>query len=221
MADKFEGFDVQIRDRVSELDRSNEASGIIQGTIIRWEMVNGRFGESIAKTAFVGEDEEGRLVFSGIDVTNFCFIPTGLLSRTLIPRVMNQGCVRGSIILGSDEFGPEIKYKIAVNVRARVVAPIIYPTRRDCSSRPEFSTPCSIHIGTNSIHLLTILSPTIPNHSDSSSNSVADINLTAETDAIEFNSKFPGGWLTVELLLVGKQISIDKVVLSKKVFHSS
>jgi hypothetical protein len=48
-----------------------------------------------------------------------------------------------------------------------------------------------------------------------------DVNLTVETEAIDFNSQFPSQTLTVELLLVGKQISIDKVVLSKKVFHSS
>jgi hypothetical protein len=148
MADKFEGFDVQIRDRVSELDRSNEASGIIQGKIIRWEMVDRDDGDggSIYKTAFAGEDEEGRLVFLGADVPILCFNITPF-SREPVLKDVNQGIVRGFIELSPDQFGPGTKYKIAINVRAEVVAPIRYLSRRDCKENlREETTPCVVSI---------------------------------------------------------------------------
>jgi hypothetical protein len=46
-----------------------------------------------------------------------------------------------------------------------------------------------------------------------------DVNLTVETEAIDFNSQFPSQTVIVSFHLVGKRISIDKVILSKKVFH--
>jgi len=62
-------------------------------------------------------------------------------------------------------------------------------------------------------------SPTIPSNSAMSSRWETDVNLTVETEAIDFNSQFPSQTVIVSFHLVGKRISIDKVILSKKVFH--
>lgn len=221
----FTGWEIEALDRASELDRSNEANGKLQGKYIQWDLTNYDYDNDnrqvVGWTVFSGEDSAGRLVFTGVDHSTFCQasirIPFGKTVKIPNPRINNQGKLSGLIELQPDEFGPSTTYKIGLSIRAKVIPGKRHVAERNCDeSLLESFTPCVISIKTNTTNAGLALAA--DREIKGGHDSEFDIKLDVSTDSIDFNSLYPGQAVQLWFSLLGRRMTLEKVTLSKKEF---
>jgi hypothetical protein len=223
----FTGWEIEALDRESDLDRSDEANGKLYGKYIQWNLTNydrGNGNRIVAGwTVFSGEDITGRLVFSGVDRDVFCNtypdIPIVNI-RVKTGLTQNQGGLKGLIELQPDEFGPSTTYKIGLSIRAKVIPGTRIDEGNCLDIKPtESLTPCVLVIKTNAIKdglgnnvgLGIAFAPEISGYIDTE----FDVSLDVSTDAIDFNSLYPGQAVQVWFALAGRQMTLERVTLSK------
>ncbi|MBW4581973.1 MAG: hypothetical protein KME42_20600 [Tildeniella nuda ZEHNDER 1965/U140] len=222
----FTGWEIEALDRANELDRSNEANGKLQGKYIQWDLTNYDYDNDnrqvVGWTVFSGEDSAGRLVFTGVDHSTSCEtsrrIPFPFGGTKIVkipePRINNQCKLTGLIELQPDEFGPSATYKIELSIRAKVIPGKRHVAGRDCNeSLLESFTPCVIQVSTSTRLAFAAARDIEGGHDDE-----FDIKLDASTDAIDFNSLYPGQAVKVFFGLLGRRMTLEKVTLSKKEF---
>jgi hypothetical protein len=221
----FSGWEVEALDRESDLDRSNEANGKFQGKYIQWDLTNDDDKRSLfgnGWTVFSGEDSTGRLVFSGVSRIVSCQrrikLPFGGRSFVRSSHVFNsQSKLSGLIELQPDEFGPSINYKVGLSIRAKVIPGRWHYDNVDCDvSLRESFTPCVISIKTNTTN--TELGFAADREIKGLYDNEFDISLDLITDTIDFNSLYPGQAVQIRFTLLGKQMTLEKVTLSKLEF---
>jgi hypothetical protein len=223
---EFGGFDFEIREKVSELDRSDEPSGKLRGENVIWNLGLSsieRLSSEIAhaeKTVLTGEDAAGNLVFSGTDNRFSCawkeLIPGGGSKTITENRVANQGSVSGLIEVDSSQFGPATRYRVALTVFANIIPGRRYRSCKHQDGLIKESFPCSMRITTNDLKT-ELASVTVQKNEFYDDD--FPIMLTAETDMIDFNSAFPGQKVQCTFRMRGRLMSFNKAIFSKKIFN--
>jgi hypothetical protein len=214
----FTGREIELLDRASDLDRSNEASGELRGKYIRWDLTNNgpKNQPIVGWTVFSGEDSAGRLIFSGVDRPLLCTrrIPGFGISIPGGFKTENRSRLFGFIELEPAQFAPSTKYKIGLSIRAKITPGKYYNMeegRRCDEGLVQRYIPC----------VITLPDPNgavFSRQIDGLFDSDLDISLDATTDAVDFNSLHSGQIVKVAFALLGKRIAIEKITLTKTEF---
>lgn len=213
----FTGWEIELLDRASDLDRSNEASGELRGKYIRWDLRNNgpKNQPIVGWTVFSGEDSAGRLIFSGVDRPLLCKRRISGIGIS-IPgfKTENRSRLFGFIELEPAEFAPSTKYKIGLSIRAKITPGKYYNMEegRPCDEGlVQGYVPCVITLPAPNG---AVFSRKIEGLFDSD----LDISLDASTDAVNFNSLHSGQIVQVAFALLGKRIAIERITLTKTEF---
>jgi hypothetical protein len=229
---RFSGLVLPIRERIAELDRSNEASGIIQGKHIRWitstaDHFKDENHGSVGKTVLSGENDAGDLIFSGIEYFPPClgkrrpvpFAPPIPIEPRRFDKANNRGRLIGMKEISPDEFGPSMQYRLELRVRAKFSPGMShYPV--------QSFIPCDdIRMHTFYLPAIAIIETSDGTRLGSDPYSSIDIfqkpefimDLHAFTDFIDINSRFPGQSIKFWFSIAGKTITLNEITIIKAV----
>jgi hypothetical protein len=219
----FSGWEIEIIENLSELDRQKEAEGILQGKNITWDISNTiKYNDNhlvVGKSRLVGEDDSGRLVFAGIPYQLACTSFNNMFGvkiprRDTFPELSTRGCVRGLIELLPDQFAAGTKYKLRLEVRTKVIPGQSFNSLPLCEDIREIPVciPLTIVIKTDADNLLKMESyDTITSSFDSE----VSLKLEVTTDIIDFSTQYPGQKIQLLFSMAGKLITVGKIILSK------
>ncbi|MBD1850973.1 hypothetical protein H6F87_13260 [Cyanobacteria bacterium FACHB-502] len=229
LPEKIDGWEIEIREEVSKIDRSKEADGEIQG-YIKWKLLQHYSPglEKISKTVLTGEDEAGRLLFSAVDTPSSC--TERISPRRLSSWVNNRSLVEGTIEIPATQFGPSTKYRIVLTVHAKISPGILRTgwaavdvSPSECKFFEYLAwVPYNVSMFTHKPGEFFDETGYADDQGAPRANAhlapdeVYDIRFTVETDAIDFNALHPGSSVFCIFELNGKRIAIEKVVLTKK-----
>ncbi|MBW4581975.1 MAG: hypothetical protein KME42_20610 [Tildeniella nuda ZEHNDER 1965/U140] len=228
----FTGWELKIREKENEIDRSNAAIGKLQGKFITWdttnaEMIDDEYHRIVGKSILQGEDSTGSLIFSSIQYQLSCLRQQrGPFRIPLPPRPdkfrepSNRGRVRGLVKLPPEQFAIGTKYKLRLEVRAKIIPGVSYAPALpwvDCDDifRIPSYTPCAVVIQTGTG---TKLGAKFYDQIAIPDNSEVSIRLDAVTDAIDFSSQYPGETIQLWFSMAGERMIVDEVTLTKMEF---